>query len=468
MVRWTNELCRSEALKYSRKSDWYRAHQASYAAAQRNGWFDSCITHMTSGNFIRTKEQCANAAKKFTTRGAFKKGDHPHYKCAQQKGWLDECCTHMIAVKVRWTLSKCLWVAAGYQHVTDWKDRDQSSYNSARLNGWFDECSAHMTRPINDYDLAGCRMSAARFTCPSDWRRGDEGAYKAAIRNWWLSECTSHMTRKTGPSVDEQEVFDYILSLAPDAFQSDRFILGNGRELDIVVPSRNVAIEFNGLIWHSTMFRKDPRYHQDKSDAARAAGFRLIHIWGDEWQTKREWCKAFLRSVLLGADRKIMARKCRVVEIDAATAAAHHVAYHLQGTRAGRNLGLYSGDELVAVATVAGGELARWTVKFGVVVVGGLSKVMRQFGERVISFCDTAKHDGAGYLGAGFVLESKGVPTFWYTDGCERKNRVGFQKHMLLTNPDAKGETERDLAASIGFHRIYGCRQARFIWYSET
>ena len=461
MIKWTSELCKFEALKYSRKSDWYRAHQSSYAAAQRNGWFDACVAHMTEGNFSRTKEQCIKAASRFSTRNAFKHGDAKNYSCARREGWLEECCVHMTAVKVRWTLQKCIWVAAKYQHITDWKDNDQSSYNSARLHGWFDECSAHMTDPMKRYTRGECVESARGYIFPSDWRDGDTGAYRAALNNGWFDECSAHMTRRTGPSKSETELFEFVTAITPDAYQSDRELTADGKELDIVIPSKNIAIEFNGLIWHSARFDTPRNYHQAKSDASAKVGLRLIHIWEDEWLNKRQWVEAFLRLQLTGPARKIGARKCTLVGVDTATARTFHDMYHLQGYKAGEHFGVYAGDELVALCTVKNEELVRWTVKFDLVVIGGLSKVTKYIGRALCSFCDTAKHDGIGYRVAGFDIVDEGHVGYWYTDGKQRVNRMQMQKHKLL-KMGATGDTEQELAASLGFYQIGGCRQLKF------
>lgn len=272
-----------------------------------------------------------------------------------------------------------------------------------------------------------------------------------------------------GPSKGEREVFEFIKALCPDAVQSVRGELGDGRELDIVIPSKGLAVEFNGLIWHSSKYGKARDYHQQKSDAATVAGYRLIHIWGDEWDRKREWCEAFLRMQLVGPERKFHARKCRFKAISSTVAMPFHDAFHLQGRKGGSNIGVFSTDgELLAVATVQKGELARWTVKFDVVIVGALSKVIRMLDRPIFSFCDTAKHSGSGYLSAGFKLIGSSAPTYHYTDGFVRRNRVGFQKHKLRGQSSVEGSTEKEMAESIGFYQIGGCRQLKFLWEPDT
>lgn len=59
--------------------------------------------------------------------------------------------------------------------------------------------------------------------------------------------------------------------------QHDRNVL-NGQELDFYIPSKKLAIEFNGNYWHSDL-KKEKKYHFNKSKLADSKGIRLIHIW---------------------------------------------------------------------------------------------------------------------------------------------------------------------------------------------
>ena len=72
----------------------------------------------------------------------------------------------------------------------------------------------------------------------------------------------------------------------------DKDIIKNSREiispyeLDIYIPEKKLAIEFNGNYWHSTKF-KDKQYHQDKTIACAKNGVRLIHVYEYEWNNDR-------------------------------------------------------------------------------------------------------------------------------------------------------------------------------------
>ena len=61
---------------------------------------------------------------------------------------------------------------------------------------------------------------------------------------------------------------------------NNRIIL-NGKELDVYIPSKNIAIECNGVYWHSTecISPKDKNYHFNKWNECRKKGIELLTVW---------------------------------------------------------------------------------------------------------------------------------------------------------------------------------------------
>lgn len=103
-------------------------------------------------------------------------------------------------------------------------------------------------------------------------------------------------------SKPEIELFDFIKRHAADAVQKDKTVLGAGRhEVDVLVPSLKLAVEFNGVFFHSVdnPFRQIPvDYHFDKREKALANGIRLVSIWEDEWIKDREVTENKLLTIL--------------------------------------------------------------------------------------------------------------------------------------------------------------------------
>src|SRR5690606_28109573 len=83
-------------------------------------------------------------------------------------------------------------------------------------------------------------------------------------------------------SQGEQEILSFLSNRGDFVINSDRTILDN-KELDIVIPGKKVAIEYNGLYWHSDKV-VHKNYHLQKTLEAEAKGYQLIHIFEDEWE----------------------------------------------------------------------------------------------------------------------------------------------------------------------------------------
>lgn len=97
-------------------------------------------------------------------------------------------------------------------------------------------------------------------------------------------------------SKGEREVEEFVKSLGFEVETTNRKIL-NGEEIDIYIPSKNVAIEYNGLRWHSEEF-KGKNYHLNKTIQCQKQGIQLIHIFEDEWKNKCEIVKSYIKSIL--------------------------------------------------------------------------------------------------------------------------------------------------------------------------
>jgi len=127
--------------------------------------------------------------------------------------------------------------------------------------------------------------------------------------------CTVCNPLYNNKSILESDIFNYIKQLYNgNIIQSDKTIL-KGKELDIYLPEYNVAIEFNGLYWHSELF-KDKQYHLNKTIMCKKQGIRLVHIFEDEWLYKQDIVKSRIKNILNITTNKIYARKCIIKNVD--------------------------------------------------------------------------------------------------------------------------------------------------------
>ena len=61
----------------------------------------------------------------------------------------------------------------------------------------------------------------------------------------------------------EKELVNWIKSLNIIVEENNRTLIH--KELDIYIPSHNLAIEFDGLYWHSELQGKNSKYHLSKN-----------------------------------------------------------------------------------------------------------------------------------------------------------------------------------------------------------
>lgn len=92
-----------------------------------------------------------------------------------------------------------------------------------------------------------------------------------------------------GTSEPESELLAAVRALVPDEIVLERALLtgrtglqGASPSADIIVPGRGLAVEFNGLYWHSDRFQRPTTAHRDKVRLARRQGLQLIHVWEDD------------------------------------------------------------------------------------------------------------------------------------------------------------------------------------------
>lgn len=259
---------------------------------------------------------------------------------------------------------------------------------------------------------------------------------------------------------------------AGEVLINDRSII-KPQELDIVLPGLRLAFECDGLFWHGELYGRKPRnYHIDKTTAAANAGFRLIHIFESDVRYHMSATLSRIRS-LVGANDRIYARKCEIVQVPTDTARSFFNDNHVQGFVGSPIVhGLVYNNELVACMGWAKPrfnkhydmELTRFCTKAGYTVVGGASKLfthmIRTSGHtRFISYCDKRWGTGDVYKQLGFVHKYDTKPNYWYVSNGNILSRMQFQKHKLISVLDDFDPllSEWENMKLNGYDRIWDC-----------
>ena len=110
-----------------------------------------------------------------------------------------------------------------------------------------------------------------------------------------LPRCLKCYPFNTNFSNSEKELVEFCKQYFPSLKENDRKLI-KPLELDIVIDELKLAIEFNGLFYHSLNF-KEIGYHLNKVLKCNEKCYRLIHIWEDEWNSNNDLIKQKLIDV---------------------------------------------------------------------------------------------------------------------------------------------------------------------------
>lgn len=289
----------------------------------------------------------------------------------------------------------------------------------------------------------------------------------------YVPRCWKCHPQCSGFSNEEKEVAEYVKSIYDGrVVENDRSVI-NPFELDIYLPDKRLAIEFDGFYWHSDAKNKDNYYHLNKTELCEKQGIQLIHVFEDEWIEKQEIVKDRIKSILGIYEKRIYARKCIIKEVNSKESNQFLEANHLQGKDgASIRYGLFYQDELVSVMTFGKPrfnknyewELIRFASKLGTQIVGGANKLLKFFKKNhdgsIISYADRRYSIGKLYESMGFKLLSVSAPNYWWTKQRQKLSRYQCQKHKLSVilkdsfNPELS-ETENMMFN--GYDKIYDC-----------
>ena len=281
----------------------------------------------------------------------------------------------------------------------------------------------------------------------------------------------------------ENELYEFLNFLLPDKIMcNDRTAIAPF-ELDFYVPFKNIAIEYNGLYWHSEYY-KDKKYHLNKNQLCEQRNIHLIQIFEDEWQNKKELVKTKLKHILKENNtERIYARKCVVKEIDFTTTKIFLENNHIQGNdNSTYKYGLFSANELVAVMTfskprIALGakltnsyfELCRYAALTSKVVIGGSGKLLSYFINKnnpikIITYADkrwTYNTDNL-YTKLNFKYIHTTQPNYFWCLNKTRYHRYNFTKYKLIKKGKNPSQTEKQIMHDDGYYRIWDCGHLKY------
>lgn len=270
--------------------------------------------------------------------------------------------------------------------------------------------------------------------------------------------------------------------------QKDHKILG-GQELDLVNYESKIAIEFNGLQWHTEWFgKKDKMYHLSKTIECAKKGYKLIHIFEDEWVNRNDIVKNKLLHLFHaeGNKTKIMGRKCLVKEISRPVADTFLMENHIQGgCFSSINLGAYYNNNLVGVMCFTKEKdnnfcLTRFATDYNFICQGVGGKLFNYFVKKyqpktIKSFADrrwTCNTNDNIYTRLNFCFDGFVKPDYHYYNPkisrLERIHKFNLRKQKLHKKYGFPLEmTETEMVKQLGYDRIWDCGLIRYVWKDD-
>ena len=285
----------------------------------------------------------------------------------------------------------------------------------------------------------------------------------------------------------QHSIYEFITSFYKGEVKyNERKVLSN-KELDIYIPEKKFAIEYDGFMFHSfgkskiSMFNNaeeeiDARYHLlEKTEMCEEQGIKLFHIWENEWvdPIKQEIWKSMIKVALNCAEVKLNARDCEIREVSSNESTLFLDKNHLQGSiNSSIRYGLFYNNELVQILAFGKSrynndydfELYRQCTKLDTIVRGGFSKLLNYFKEHhkgsIISYGNRRWTSTINNIYGNHF--KKTLPNYFYfldEHNPIMLSRLQFQKYMLKDKLKNFSEdlTETENMYNNGYRKIYDC-----------
>lgn len=283
-----------------------------------------------------------------------------------------------------------------------------------------------------------------------------------------------------GPSKPQKAIAEF-LSAHTEVVLEQQFP-NSRRRFDIYMPEKKIAIEYNGLYWHSSRTEAVSR-EKEKHDLAAEHGVRTITIFEDEWLYQPDTVKRTLLSAI-GHLPRVFARNCELRGVTTDEAAPFYMENHVQHKpNHATHFALFHNDEMVACMSFGmwrsnrkntntrHWELSRYAATCS--VVGGASRLLNAFlkldaADTITSYSDVRMFSGNMYEKLGFTKVHQTPPDYCYVNtrvAGWRVHKAKFQKkHLVKRFPgcDIENKTEKEICEEHGYYQVYDCGKVRW------
>lgn len=290
--------------------------------------------------------------------------------------------------------------------------------------------------------------------------------------------------RGTQTSKGERQVAEYIRSILPSStrIEENTKTLIAPYEIDVYVPRHKIAVEYNGLRWHSTQFmtKSDAsRRHYKKWKMCHDLGIRLITVWEDDWLNKQALVKGMLAEAFGKSKKPVFdVHDCVVHEIDSITAREYIDANDIFGmSQTGKfYLALMhkSSKEILAAMVLQVNSKKDMTIAhyaYSAHVDGGYELLMSWIDKRIrytnaYYYVNHENDEGSIYESYGWSIDKVCSPDYKYVYKGRRERKSSWRIEHFKGNPNLtyqEGLSERELAELNQIYRVYDHGKTRYV-----
>jgi len=292
-------------------------------------------------------------------------------------------------------------------------------------------------------------------------------------------------------SYNEQEIVEFIKTIYDGSIiLHDRSML-KPNELDIYIPDKKLAIEYNGSYYHRVE-KLGNNYHQKKTLDCNDKGIRLIHIFDSDWVHKKEFIKQKILIALNKDFRKKIYAKNTIVKIENNKERLRNFYNdnHIQGYTSNfiYSFSLYSKNKLVANILLAKPsklsgtnssknnelEVIRYATAKEFCIVGGYNKLIMGLIlslpkeiTRLYTYANLRYDSGSLYENSNWTLDSLTKPSYFYikNNTYEEFHRTSFTREKLkkyYKDIYSDNLTEEEMSRKLNLNKIYDCGKLKF------
>jgi len=230
--------------------------------------------------------------------------------------------------------------------------------------------------------------------------------------------------------------------------------------------NNKLAINVDGLYWHSELVKDDKYYHFHMRKAYEDLGLKILQFREDEVNYKLDILESMINNQLFKS-KKIHGRKTNICTINQKDADQFLTENHLMGRIKARHIGLKINDKLIMMISYKVSnnilKIERTVSKNNHIVMGGFSKLLKHLEGSLesineIHYWVDLRYGTGNFLKQIGFIHSHDILGWKWTDLNKTYNRLHCRANM-----DIRKISQKEHAKELGLVKIYDAGQRLWI-----